>query len=98
MATNHGFLGDGKDPGHRQWFIQSACATTGDGLYEAGGWSWRRDLDTPPKIHMELENWWIVNVSPCFRGVFSGSTLVSGGVVCLISCMLRRRCGNDVDV
>ena len=22
--------------GHRQWFIQSACATTGDGLYEAG--------------------------------------------------------------
>ena len=21
--------------GHRQWFIQSACATTGDGLYEA---------------------------------------------------------------
>ena len=31
-----------KIPGHRQWFIQSACATTGDGLYEAGGWSWRR--------------------------------------------------------
>ena len=48
--------------------------------------------------HMEPENWWIVNVSPFFREVFSGSMLVFGGVVYLISCMLRRRCGNDVDV
>jgi len=23
---------------HRQWFIQSACATTGDGLYEGLDW------------------------------------------------------------
>ena len=23
---------------HRQWFIQSACATTGDGLYEGLEW------------------------------------------------------------
>ena len=55
-------------------------------------------LDTPPKIHMEPENWWFVNVSPFFRWVFSSSTLVFGGVVGLISSMLRRRCGNDVDV
>ena len=25
-------------------------------------------LDTPPKIHMELENWWFVNVSPFLQG------------------------------
>ena len=24
--------------GNRQWFIQSACATTGDGLYEGIDW------------------------------------------------------------
>ena len=23
---------------HRQWFIQSCCATTGDGLYEGLDW------------------------------------------------------------
>ena len=60
MAKTMVFWEIEKIPGHRQWFIQSACATTGDGLYEAGGWSWRRDLDTRPKINMELENWWIV--------------------------------------
>jgi len=27
---------------NRQWFIQSACATTGDGLYEGLGWLSRR--------------------------------------------------------
>mmetsp|Transcript_2243 Transcript_2243/g.2413 ORF Transcript_2243/g.2413 Transcript_2243/m.2413 type:complete len:81 (-) Transcript_2243:26-268(-) len=34
---------------HRQWFIQSACATTGDGLYEgldieSNGWDCRHHL------------------------------------------------------
>merc|ERR1712004_555848 len=38
---------------HRQWYIQSACATTGDGLYEGLDWLSRTlsGKNEPPCVH-----------------------------------------------
>merc|ERR1712136_341501 len=41
---------------HRQWFIQSACATTGDGLYEGLDWLSRTLSSKKGKRHCQFSS------------------------------------------
>merc|ERR1712107_386396 len=48
---------------NRQWFIQSACATTGDGLYEGLDWL-SRTLDQRSEVRSRQGRRWDVALPP----------------------------------
>jgi len=54
---------------NRQWFIQSACATTGDGLYE--GLDWLSRTLSKKKQNVETTKWYSQQKSEKLGGVKS---------------------------